>query len=74
MPWINNKTVNRTYTSHHLQNCWAIINTIAGWKRVKTGKTDGVTNVFLALCDAKANNRTVDVFINGNFIERIVLK
>ena len=72
--WHNNLTVNRTYSSKDSQNCWAILNTISGWKKVKTGKTDGVTNVFVALCTAKANNRTVDVYLVNNEIERVTLK
>lgn len=72
--WHNNKTVNRTYSTNGAQNCWAIINTIAGWKRIKTGATDGVTNVFTALCAAKANGRPVDVYIVGNIIERVTLR
>ena len=72
--WHNNKTVTRTYTSRHTQNCYAIISTIAGWKRVRTGNADGVTNVFAVLAIAQANNKTVDVFIDANVIERIVMK
>lgn len=72
--WHNNVTVNRTYTTHHGQNCWAIINTIAGWKKVKTGSADGVTNVHVALCAAKANNRSIDIYLNGNEVERVTLK
>ncbi|MFQ5587794.1 MAG: hypothetical protein ACE5F7_03050 [Nitrospiria bacterium] len=72
--WHNNKTVNRTYSSNNGQNCWAIINTISGWKKVKTGSGDGVTNVFVALCAAKANGRPVDVYIVGSNIERVTLR
>lgn len=72
--WHNNVTVNRTYSSKDSQNCWAIINSISGWKKVKTGSADGVSNVFIALCTAKANNRTIDVYIVNNQIERVTLK
>ena len=72
--WHNNRTVSRTYTSHHSQNCWAIISGIAGWKKIKTGAADGVTNVFLALSDARASGRSVDVYIVADQIERVVLK
>lgn len=74
--WHNNKTVNRTFATHHGQNAWAIINTIAGWKKIKTGNEDGVTNLFVALNAARANDRPVDVFINDttNEIERIVMR
>ena len=72
--WHNNVTVNRTYSTKDSQNCWAIINTISGWKKIKTGNTDGVTNVFVTLCTAKANDRNVDVYIVDDEIERVTLK
>ncbi len=72
--WHNNKQITRTYTSSNSQNCYAIVSTISGWKRVKTGATDGVTNIFAALCAARANSRTVDVYIVNNMIERIVMR
>ena len=72
--WNNNRTVSRTYTTHHGQNCYAIISGVSGWKKIKTGAADGVTNVFVALCDAKANGRPVDVYIANNVIERVTLR
>ncbi len=72
--WHNNRTVSRTYTSHHGQNCHAIISGINGWRKVKTGAADGVTNVFVALCGARANGRPVDVYIANNMIERVTLR
>ena len=71
--WHNNKTVSRTYTSKDSQNCWAIISGISGWKKIKTGATDGVTNTYITLNAARANNRKVDVYIVANEIERAVL-
>jgi len=72
--WHNNKKVTRTFTSRHSQNCHAIISTIAGWKKVKTGNDGGVTNVFTILTAANAHNKTVDVFIDNNVIERVVMR
>ncbi len=72
--WNSNKQITRTYTSSHSQNCYAIVSTISGWKKVKTGATDGVTNTFAALCAARANGRPVDVYIVNNMIERVVLR
>ena len=71
--WHNNKTVSRTYCSNSSQNCWAIISTISGWKKIKTGSTNGVTNTFAILCAAKANNKQVDVYIVSDKIERVVM-
>jgi hypothetical protein len=72
--WHNGKKVTRTFTTNNSQNCWAIISTISGWKKVKTGNTDGVSNVFTLLASANASNRTVDVFINNNVIEQVVMR
>lgn len=72
--WYNNRTVTRTYTSHDAQNCWAIVSGLSGWKKVKTGAVDGVTNTFALLCSARANNRPVDVYIVNDQIERVTLR
>lgn len=71
--WYNNRLVNRTYCSSGNQFAWAIINGVAGWKRIQTGASDGVSNVLTLLSQAKANNRRVNVFISGNQIQRVVL-
>lgn len=72
--WNNNKTVTRTYSSSDSQNCHAIISGIAGWKKIKTGKPDGVSNIFTALNAARAGGKKVDVYIVNNIIERVVMR
>lgn len=72
--WNNNKTVTRTYSTSGSQNCWAIISGISGWKKVKTGQADGVSNVFTALNAALAGSKKVDVYIVNNIIERVVMR
>jgi hypothetical protein len=72
--WHNNKTVSRTYTSSGSQNCYATVSGIAGWKKIKTGKTDGVSNVFTCLNAARAGAKKVDVYIVSNQIERVVMR
>ncbi len=72
--WHNNLTVSRTNASNDAQNCWAILNGIAGWKRVAVNDADGVTNLFVMLCAARANGNQVDVYIVADQIERAVLK
>ena len=71
--WHNNKTVSRTYASSGSENCWAIVSGISGWKRVKTGAKDGVSNVFTALNAARAGGKRVDVYIVSDNIERVVM-
>ncbi|MEM6889553.1 MAG: peptidase M6 [Pseudomonadota bacterium] len=72
--WHNNKTVTRTYASKDSQNCHAILSGISGWKKVKTGSGDGVSNVFTALNAARAGGKRVDVFIVSDEIERVVMR
>ncbi len=72
--WHNNRLVNRTYSTSGTQVAFAIINGVAGgWKRIRPGASDGVSNILTLLSQAKANNRRVNVFINGNQIQRVVL-
>lgn len=71
--WHNNKTVSRTYSSSGSQNCYAIVSGIAGWKKIKTGSADGVSNVFTCLNAARAGAKKVDVYIVSDRIERVVM-
>jgi len=67
--WSNNQTVVQTYATFHSENVWGKVNGI-GWRKIKTGNKDGCTNIFVLLCAAKANNRTINVYIVDNVIER----
>ncbi len=67
--WSNGKTVIQIYVTHHSQNAWANVQSL-GWRKIRTGATDGVTNTFCLLSAAKANNRTVNVYVVNNLIER----
>jgi peroxiredoxin family protein len=51
-----------------------MISGVAGWKKVRPNAADGVTNVFIILSTALANGRNVDVFINGDQVERATLR
>ena len=67
--WSNGKTVMQVYTTHHSQNIWANVQDV-GWRKIRTGATDGVTNLFGLLSAAKANGRTVNIFVVNDLIER----
>lgn len=72
--WTQNKLVQYTFASHHAQNGWAWIETL-GWRKVKTGASDGVTNCFLLLNAAAANGHRVDVYLNAaNEIEQALMR
>jgi hypothetical protein len=53
---------------------WAIVGAVSGWKRIRSGSADGVTNVFMILSAALANNRRVDVYIRDGYIEQATLR
>lgn len=72
--WTTNKSVSRTYSTKDSQNCWAIISGISGWKKIKKGSADGVSNIFTALNAARAGGKKVDVYIVNNEIERVVMR
>lgn len=70
--WHYNVTVSRTYTSKDSQNAWAYFSTL-GWRKIKTGSANGVTNMFIAFCEAVANNKKVHVYIDGSSVYRMEL-
>jgi hypothetical protein len=72
--WHNNVTITRTHAKNGSQMCWAIVSGVAGWKRIKAGAPDGVSNVFEILSVALANGRAVDVYIRDNQIEQATLR
>ena len=60
----SNKQVLRTYASPHSKNAYANLATI-GWRKIGQLSTDGVTNMFIMLNAAKANNKTVSGTIDA---------
>lgn len=65
--WYYNKAVHQTFVSYHSQNAWANIQDL-GWRKIKPGSPDGVTNMFSALCTARAYDKKVHVEADGDFI------
>jgi hypothetical protein len=59
-------SINQVYASRDSQNAWAHLAGTGSWHRVLWGAADGVTNVFVLLCAAKANNRQVYVVLDAN--------
>lgn len=70
--WYYNKTVQMTYAHHTTQWAWAYIDGL-GWRRIKEGSADGVTNLFMACCEAVANGRNVSVYADSQFIYTLYL-
>lgn len=71
--WQPNKRVIRTHCKNGSQMAWAILEG-TGWIRVKPQTPDGVTNTFLILCTAMANNRRVDVYMQGGEIQQATMR
>ena len=72
--WYNNKTVVRAHCKSGTKMAWAMISGISGYTRIKTTSADGVSNIFTILSEALANNRKVDVYVNGGYIEQATLR
>ena len=70
--WLNNRTITRTFTTYHSKNAWAYIGGL-GYRKIKPTATSGVTDVFDACCEAVANNRKVNVFVDGSSLRQVVL-
>jgi immune inhibitor A len=56
-----NTTIGRIYATPHSQNCWAWLNAIGAWRKIKPLSADGVTDVHMALTAARDSGKAVDV-------------
>lgn len=70
--WHYNKRVWQTFASNDSKNAWANIEGL-GWRKIKSGAADGVTNMFDAFCEATANNQRVNVFADGQNVSIMYL-
>lgn len=70
--WHYNKLVKMTFAHHTTQWAWAYIEGL-GWRRIKDGAPDGVTNLFDACCEAVANEYKVHVYADSSFIYTLYL-
>lgn len=58
--------IDQVYASRDAQNAWAHLAGTNAWHRILPGSGDGVTNVFLILSAAKANNKQAYVVRDGS--------
>ncbi|NYT02668.1 MAG: hypothetical protein GKC10_07930 [Methanosarcinales archaeon] len=65
MTWYYNRKVKSTFVHHTTQWAWAEIDGL-GWRRIKDGAADGVTNMFVMMCAARANERLVHVDVDAS--------
>lgn len=61
--WTN---INQVYSSRDSQNAWAYLAGTNRWHKILTGAADGVTNVFVLLCTARASNRQVYIVLDAS--------
>jgi immune inhibitor A len=70
--WRNNVKMTLTFTHYTSQWAWVHIDTV-GWRRIKDGAGDGVTNIFSACCLAVAYGRPTNVYIDNDFLYTMYL-
>lgn len=69
--WVSNQTIQLTYAIHTAQGAWAYITGI-GWRRIRTGSPDGVSNVFQVCCQAMASGGKVNLYIDGTYLYNVI--
>lgn len=65
--WHNDRLVTQAFASADAQNAWVSIEGL-GWRRLSPGAADGVTNLFVMLCDALANGRKAHVYADASAV------
>lgn len=63
--WHYNKKINATFVHQKSQWAWADIEGI-GWKRIKEGATDSMTNVLALLSTARTHEHLVHIHLDAN--------
>lgn len=67
--WVYNKKVLFTFVHHTTQYAYVYIDDPAiGWRKIKDGSADGVTNIFTACCNAAANGRLIHAYVDGTYL------
>lgn len=72
--WVNDRSVLRTHAKNGAKQTWVYLVGGSGWLLIEGTSTDGNTNLFLTMCEALANNRKVDVLIQGGRVVQATLK
>ena len=65
--WVYNVQVTATFADHTSQWTWVNIDGI-GWRQVRDGAPDGVTNLFLMCNHALTHQRIMHLFIDANYL------
>lgn len=70
--WLYNKKVLSTYAHYTSQFAWVNIESV-GWRQIKDGTPDGVTNILDACCEALINERQIHAYVDGSFVYTMYL-
>ena len=70
--WYYNRTVASVFAYYTTQWAWANISGL-GWRRINGGSADGVSNMFVSLCEAAANGRQVHVEADSGLLYTMYL-
>jgi M6 family metalloprotease-like protein len=72
--WLNDCTVLRTHAKNGTKQTYVFLNGDSNWLQISGASTDGNTMLFMTMCQALANNRKVDVLLNGGQVTEATLK
>jgi C1A family cysteine protease len=70
--WHSNLSVALIYTTPHSKNAWAYLEGL-GWRKIEPLSNDGVTNTLALLTNARARDRKVTVYADGDQIYQAYL-
>jgi immune inhibitor A len=65
--WLYNQRIVATYADHSEQFAWANVQGL-GWRQVRPGAPDGVTNLIDMCNSAVASSRTVHVYVDASYL------
>ncbi len=70
--WLSGVTVAQVYASRDAQNGWAYFGGY-GWRRILPGTADGITNMLALFAFARAHNKQVTVYADGDNVYQAYL-
>jgi hypothetical protein len=65
--WVSAVVIRFTYAVYSSQSAWAYIDGI-GWRQIKSGSPDGVSNVFRVCVEAQAAGTKVNAYIDDTYL------
>ncbi len=69
--WVYGQTLTHCYCLTTSQSAWAYVKDI-GWRRLRSGTADGVSNMFTICCNAQSTSGLVSVLMDDQYIYSIM--